>query len=324
MIKNECKIVRDLFPNYIENEVSNETKEFIDGHLKSCKECSEILKDINKSNIKHESDEEKDEIDFLKKYNEKIKIAKTTIIILLIIIVSSFGTIVGTYTIKYSIGKKAHDIIDEVYNKTEEFKKLNNLILEIDSEGCKTTYSYKDGYLKEENNYKIDKTKEEQENFKFYGTMSYGRVGNFENTYFEVDKYIGVSWGYDINHKPVEGSISTTFRQNITVTNEFNVIDTIYNKDIMECTNIKVIEDEEWYILKEYSAESGVNELYISKNDMLLKKYVRNNTYTKVYKYTIGTLKDEDVRLTDIEKYQDKDKMKYRGYSGVWNVYLSE
>ena len=30
---NECKIVQDLLPNYIENLTSNETSEFIKGHL---------------------------------------------------------------------------------------------------------------------------------------------------------------------------------------------------------------------------------------------------------------------------------------------------
>lgn len=43
MIKNECEIVRDLLPNYIENQIADGTKEFVEKHIKSCKECKEIL-----------------------------------------------------------------------------------------------------------------------------------------------------------------------------------------------------------------------------------------------------------------------------------------
>ena len=43
MIKNECKIVRDLLPNYVEDLTSKETKEFIENHIEACKECKDIL-----------------------------------------------------------------------------------------------------------------------------------------------------------------------------------------------------------------------------------------------------------------------------------------
>ncbi len=50
---NECKIVQDLLPNYIENLTSNETSEFIKGHLDNCKECNEIY---NKMNMKSKAE----------------------------------------------------------------------------------------------------------------------------------------------------------------------------------------------------------------------------------------------------------------------------
>ncbi len=92
MIKNECKIVRDLFPNYIENQVSDETKEFIDGHLKKCSKCSNILKDIKKeaNNTNKETVQDK-EVNFLKKYNNKMLIAKIIIAILICIIIITGG-----------------------------------------------------------------------------------------------------------------------------------------------------------------------------------------------------------------------------------------
>jgi hypothetical protein len=42
-MKNECSIVRDILPLYVENMVSAETGEFIKEHLNSCSECSAEL-----------------------------------------------------------------------------------------------------------------------------------------------------------------------------------------------------------------------------------------------------------------------------------------
>ena len=38
MIKNECEIVKDLVPSYIENLVSEGTKEFVEIGRASCRE----------------------------------------------------------------------------------------------------------------------------------------------------------------------------------------------------------------------------------------------------------------------------------------------
>ena len=43
-MKKECEIVKDLFPNYIENQVSDVSKEFIENHIKTCNECNDTLK----------------------------------------------------------------------------------------------------------------------------------------------------------------------------------------------------------------------------------------------------------------------------------------
>ena len=36
---NECNIIRDLLPLYAENMVSDDTKVFVEEHLKNCSEC---------------------------------------------------------------------------------------------------------------------------------------------------------------------------------------------------------------------------------------------------------------------------------------------
>lgn len=46
-MKNECSIVRDILPLYLENMVSDETGAIVKEHLKNCSECAaelEVLK----------------------------------------------------------------------------------------------------------------------------------------------------------------------------------------------------------------------------------------------------------------------------------------
>ena len=61
---NECKIStwlckiakntwndylrKDLFPNYIENRISDVTKEYVKRHIKNCKSCADILNSITR------------------------------------------------------------------------------------------------------------------------------------------------------------------------------------------------------------------------------------------------------------------------------------
>ena len=38
-MKNECSIIRDILPLYVENMVSEDTSEFVKEHLESCPAC---------------------------------------------------------------------------------------------------------------------------------------------------------------------------------------------------------------------------------------------------------------------------------------------
>ena len=40
--KNDCKIVQDLLPNYIDKLTSKETNAYIEEHINGCKECKKI------------------------------------------------------------------------------------------------------------------------------------------------------------------------------------------------------------------------------------------------------------------------------------------
>lgn len=158
MNKNdECDIVKDLAIQYTENLVSSKSKAIIEKHLQTCDECRNYYNNI-KSNIfddiQNEKNNEKTEVDFMKKLNRYIKIIKSILAIIIIIIIL-IGLVFG---MKYQI---ITFIVNKSYKKMEELKQLNNYKLveketyinnakEEPIETLTRTYYYKDGKSKEE------------------------------------------------------------------------------------------------------------------------------------------------------------------------------
>ena len=107
MINKECEIVRDLIPNYVEKTLSKVSNEFIETHIDNCKNCNKILKAIQKEKTQTENQEVIEnnyEIDYLKKYNRKIKILKYIISIFIIVSIVAGGTASHYY---YCISKSS-------------------------------------------------------------------------------------------------------------------------------------------------------------------------------------------------------------------------
>lgn len=48
-MRNECNIVRDILPLYVEHMVSDDTASFVEEHLESCAECREKLTKLKKT-----------------------------------------------------------------------------------------------------------------------------------------------------------------------------------------------------------------------------------------------------------------------------------
>ena len=86
----ECKIVQDLLPNYIENLTDEVTNEYIDEHIKKCKNCEEILNNM-KADINTDKIISNKKIDALKKVKRRYKsITLGTIIIIFFIMTICF------------------------------------------------------------------------------------------------------------------------------------------------------------------------------------------------------------------------------------------
>ncbi len=83
-MKNECDIVKDLIFSYNDGVLSETSKNLVENHLKSCKNCSNVLKEIQQES--HKKSEEK-EIDAFKGIRKKITKKNIVISISLIFLI---------------------------------------------------------------------------------------------------------------------------------------------------------------------------------------------------------------------------------------------
>ena len=95
-MKNECKIVSDLFPLYLENLVCEETEEFVENHLSECESCKkefEALKngDDLKEVFKEDTTRPVEDIKPFKKIMKKMNLQVHSISYLLIVFFIFFG-----------------------------------------------------------------------------------------------------------------------------------------------------------------------------------------------------------------------------------------
>lgn len=101
--KKDCKIVEDLLPSYIDNLLSEESKVFVENHLKTCEICQKTYNEMT-SEIQKEDIQNTENIKIIKKYKRKIKTLKV-FVILAILILLAIGFSVLAF--RYSVVKNA-------------------------------------------------------------------------------------------------------------------------------------------------------------------------------------------------------------------------
>lgn len=138
--RKDCKIVQDLLPNYIEHLTSEETNKYIEEHLATCEECKKILKNMQKE---MKTDGEKidgREVDYIKKYNKKLKVIKNVQIVVLTLLLLYMTTVVVKLIILRDISSKQAKFAEN---------KGNNVHVEVRTQdphlSSKTDIYHKDG-----------------------------------------------------------------------------------------------------------------------------------------------------------------------------------
>lgn len=146
--KRDCKIVRDLLPNYIEKLTDEVTNEFIEEHIASCQECRSVLHDMT-GEVEVEEFNQDEEIKYLKKLNTKVKITIALVSLIVIIIASSFSLYIYNKNkiqiSNYTFLRAEYVVEDE--EKSIDGKIYGTLIAVIDEkEKCKSVRVVEKGY----------------------------------------------------------------------------------------------------------------------------------------------------------------------------------
>jgi hypothetical protein len=89
-----CKLIEDLIPLYIENDVSDATKVIIEKHLKECKNCTFLVQEYSNDELKLEDfKEDLPQANTYKKWMKKLKTWGLLSAIVLILVAISIGVI---------------------------------------------------------------------------------------------------------------------------------------------------------------------------------------------------------------------------------------
>lgn len=109
--KENCKIVKDLLPSYIDELTSKETKKFIENHFNECTDCKETLENMKKNLEKKNKEITNKSVKYAKKYNKKLKklIAIILILIILICIITFIRNAIILIELKSNYDKQNHD-----------------------------------------------------------------------------------------------------------------------------------------------------------------------------------------------------------------------
>ncbi len=126
-----CEIIRDLLPLYIDNALSDVSKEEVAKHLKGCQDCNRIYEDMNEGDIKVA--DYITEIEPMKKVKRKLRITKvlfTAFVSAFILLTIAYELLcanpllVSSDKISYSVSSYTTDSVysyfDDINNRRKE------------------------------------------------------------------------------------------------------------------------------------------------------------------------------------------------------------
>ena len=273
MNRNDCKIVQDLLPNYIENLTSKETNNFIEEHLKECKECKEIYENMVKNTQINNIENNKKEAKYFKKFNNKLKSLKISIIIIIAIVLIIFAF--------------AYNNIKNILLINSLEKKLSNINI--------SNYSYTREI--ESNDLKAV-TKCYVINEKYYiETEQTTTNGNaIIQTYKDSkDDIILYDKGDTVWYK-INGKTNTELEMNVL---PMNPKYTSYEYYSLMKDNIKeIVKEDNYYVVKTKDNSSYWIEM---DTGIIVKILDINNSISLIYNF--GNVKEVDIVKPDVSEY---------------------
>jgi len=264
--RKECKIIQDLLPNYIEGLTRQETNEFIEEHLKECKECKDMLNNMQDELILNKQKRDGREVEYIKKYNKKMKMWKKILIVVFVLF--------AIYAI--SVGYK-FIILNKIAEKNKESNNIENYYYYSIANDTLMEYFKKDGIIK----MNIRQARGNGD-ITFWKNSNTGEQLIFWNEAKLYDK----AEGGILESTPASMFASSDFATNIMMAlHPFVFVGTQKYNDI-ECYNIKF---------------NTVYEVIGKDTGLLLYSNEENSMRNIQYKF--NTVIDDDVAKPNISEY---------------------
>ena len=284
--KKDCKIVQDLLPNYIDKLTSKETNAYIEEHINGCKECQKILDDMQKDIQLQEEKLEKKKVKYIKKYNHKLRILKTTLLSIILILVVLFVAFPGR---KMVIIKSLEDKF-QVYEQQSDNVYIKALM--YNDSNLQFTY---------ENYYKDDDLK------KYVMTNPEADIKVTQYFYQnEIKQFIEEPEGKRLIIEPRENNIGVPPLMNYFYNDSF--IGTFFMSMDYKITTGDVNGKECYVFSRTYAKPETKIDIYIEKDTGLVLQSAQiglteEDIALTQYEYSFGTVTDEDMQEPDATEY---------------------
>ena len=285
--KDNCKIVQDLIPNYLEALTSEETTTFIEKHIAECKECKKELEEMSNGE-RCPTEEEEKEIEYLKKVKKKnrLNIIFAVCILLCIFMLIYLGCILYRYHLLRFVEKKFDNYaqVDNVYIEINGTKFQNGAF----STASTKKYWYKDSILKIQELYTA-------------GDKSIITLINYKDaTEYRIDeknKTVFKSSGNDITNAYADGKIfEALFKFDYEFTSSPYSL-----KFLTAISHIQISKEKDILINIHnyacYDKTTGLLKMQYSKD-------FEGNTFLQNYKYEFNTVTEENLTLPNITDYK--------------------
>ena len=290
--KKDCKIVQDLLPNYIDKLTSEETNTYIEEHVNTCKDCKKVLDNMQKDIQLQEKKLEKKKVEYIKKYNRRLKALKISLLSIICILIVLFVVFPGRNMV----------IIASLKDKVEVFnQKNNNMYTKI------SHYSSTTSPLTFECYYKDDIVKV------ITTTSGLGATTTTEYRYPDQSRiFTDAPYGKTLTilDSPEDGYVSP-----ILTDLYYNSITDLFSMSVKSKISTIKLDGKECYMISNiFENEESKLRWYVDKDTGLLLKAVQRglvedqyqSTYQTTvieYEYSFGIVTDEDMQEPNETEY---------------------
>lgn len=286
--KRECKIIQEyLLPNYIDNLTDEEINSYINEHIKECDNCKKVYEDMQKDSKEENMNQKQNEINYMRKFNTKLKIVKSIFILIFAIIL-----LILSLTIRKMI------ILNNLNEKVTKYIESKNTYVRI-SGNLNTGYEYMEIYKKDDKIKRILK----MENKEVYSTTI--ETPDEMSTYMDTPEHKQLSTTNDMIYN--EQIISRPIYYEGTLKEKFLIA--FFTKIESER-----VDGKDCYVLSTWrknglpdSYGGYIGKAYIEKNTGLILKYVeyqKEKELMTYYEYKFNENTDEDMKEPDMSQYE--------------------